>query len=133
MSLKNIKLIFRREMRDQLRDRRTLFMILVLPVLFYPLLGISFFQIAQFLREHPSRVLIIGYESTGGALPELVKQDQFAQQLTENAKAGLVEASRDEPLRHGIERLFHGGARLAWGAAKSLRIHTVNRVFSRES
>jgi sodium transport system permease protein len=91
MSLKNIKLIFRREMRDQLRDRRTLFMILVLPVLFYPLLGISFFQIAQFLREHPSRVLIIGYESTGGALPELVKQDQFAQQLTENAKAGLVE------------------------------------------
>ncbi|HJN66277.1 MAG TPA: hypothetical protein QF761_08745, partial [Pirellulales bacterium] len=78
MSLQNIKLIFRREMRDQLRDRRTLFMILVLPVLFYPLLGISFFQIAQFLREHPSKVLIIGYASTEGSLPELVSQDQFA-------------------------------------------------------
>ena len=64
MKWKNIRLIFRREMRDQLRDRRTLFMIAVLPILFYPLLGVSFFQIAQFLREHPSRVLILGYEGT---------------------------------------------------------------------
>ena len=91
MSLQNIKLIFRREMRDQLRDRRTLFMILVLPVLFYPLLGISFFQIAQFLREHPSKVLIIGYASTEGSLPELVSQDQFARPLRENAKMDQVQ------------------------------------------
>ena len=78
MQWKNVRLIFRREMRDQLRDRRTLFMIAVLPILFYPLLGVSFFQIAQFLREHPSRVLILGYEGTGGNLPELIRQDRFA-------------------------------------------------------
>ena len=78
MKWKNVRLIFRREMRDQLRDRRTLFMIAVLPILFYPLLGVSFFQIAQFLREHPSRILILGYEGTGGNLPELIRQDRFA-------------------------------------------------------
>ena len=32
MSWKNIKLIFMREVRDQLRDRRTLFMITILPL-----------------------------------------------------------------------------------------------------
>ena len=32
MKLSNVKLIFLREVRDQLRDRRTLFMIFVLPL-----------------------------------------------------------------------------------------------------
>ena len=93
MTWKNVRLIFRREMRDQLRDRRTLFMIAVLPVLFYPLLGISFFQIAQFLREHPSRVLILGYESTSADLPELIKDEGFAKNVMDgaNSKSALVE------------------------------------------
>jgi sodium transport system permease protein len=60
MRLSNVKLILGREIRDQLRDRRTLFMIAVLPLFLYPLLGISFFQLAQFLREHPTRVLVVG-------------------------------------------------------------------------
>ncbi|MEC7502281.1 MAG: ABC transporter permease subunit/CPBP intramembrane protease [Planctomycetota bacterium] len=91
MQWKNVRLIFRREMRDQLRDRRTLFMIAVLPILFYPLLGVSFFQIAQFLREHPSRVLILGYEGTGGNLPELIRQDRFAVAPSEQSDATSVE------------------------------------------
>lgn len=60
MKLQNIKLILAREVRDQLRDRRTLFMIAVLPVLLYPLLGMSFLQVSQFLKEHPTRVLVVG-------------------------------------------------------------------------
>ena len=91
MQWKNVRLIFRREMRDQLRDRRTLFMIAVLPILFYPLLGVSFFQIAQFLREHPSRVLILGYEGTGGNLPELIRQDRFAVTPNEQTPSTSVQ------------------------------------------
>jgi sodium transport system permease protein len=56
----NVSLIFRREVRDQLRDRRTLFMIFLLPILLYPLMGTSLFQFAQFMREQPTRVLILG-------------------------------------------------------------------------
>src|SRR6476659_8340310 len=40
-----VRLIARREVRDQLRDRRTLFLILSLPVLMYPLfvgVGLAF-------------------------------------------------------------------------------------------
>ncbi|HEY2415223.1 MAG TPA: ABC transporter permease subunit/CPBP intramembrane protease [Pirellulaceae bacterium] len=62
----NVKLIFFREARDQLRDRRTLFTVLVLPLLLYPLMGALVFQVQQFLREHPSKVRLVG---TAG-LPE---------------------------------------------------------------
>ncbi len=60
MNWSNVKLILVREIRDQLRDRRTLFMIAVLPLLLYPLLGMSFFQVMQFMREHAIRVLVVG-------------------------------------------------------------------------
>ncbi len=60
MNWSNVKLIVQREVRDQLRDRRTMFTIVVLPLLLYPLLGTTFLQMAQFLQEHPTRVLVIG-------------------------------------------------------------------------
>ena len=60
MKWNNVKLIYTREMRDQLRDRRTLFLIAVLPLLLYPLLGMSFVQIAQFLRNTAAKVLVVG-------------------------------------------------------------------------
>jgi sodium transport system permease protein len=50
MNWRNVRLIYGREIRDQLRDRRTLFMIAVLPLLLYPLLGMSVFQLSQFLH-----------------------------------------------------------------------------------
>ena len=53
MTWTNVKLVLHREVRDQLRDRRTLFMIAVLPLLLYPLLGMSMFQVLQFVRVLP--------------------------------------------------------------------------------
>jgi sodium transport system permease protein len=41
-----IRLIWLRELRDQLRDRRTLFMVAGLPVLLYPILGIAVLKFA---------------------------------------------------------------------------------------
>ncbi len=62
MNRTNVKLIFFREVRDQLRDRRTLFTIAVLPLLLYPLLGMSFLQVSQFMHEQPTRIWIVGAE-----------------------------------------------------------------------
>ena len=59
MSWNNVKQVFLREVRDQLRDRRTLFMIFVLPVVLYPLLGLSFFQFAQFIHKHTTKALVV--------------------------------------------------------------------------
>ena len=63
MKWANIKLICARELRDQLRDRRTLFTILILPLVLYPLLGMTYLQVAQFLKDSPTRIWIIGTEN----------------------------------------------------------------------
>ncbi|MAT71457.1 MAG: CPBP family intramembrane metalloprotease domain-containing protein [Planctomycetaceae bacterium] len=82
MQWSNVKLIYLREMRDQFRDRRTLFLIAILPLLLYPLLGMSFFQLAQFLRFESPRVLLLGEEELAGHdwLPPLLGPagDRFA-------------------------------------------------------
>jgi sodium transport system permease protein len=80
MNWSNVRLILGREIRDQLRDRRTLFMIAVLPVLLYPLLAMSFFQASQFLREHDVPVLVIGAPELAD-LPPLIEDGQFAAKL----------------------------------------------------
>ena len=57
---KNTWLIFAREIRDTMRDRRTLFVMIVLPLLLYPLLllGISRLVIYQslVLKGKPARI-----------------------------------------------------------------------------
>jgi sodium transport system permease protein len=63
MNWSNVLLILKREIRDQLRDRRTLFMIFVLPVLLYPLLGLTFIQLGQLAREEPTKVMVIGRQN----------------------------------------------------------------------
>ena len=59
MSWKNVRLIFMREVRDQLRDRRTLFMITVLPVLLYPMLGLGVVQMMLTFSEQQRVVVIL--------------------------------------------------------------------------
>jgi len=87
MNWNHIRLIFKREMNDQLRDRRTLFTITILPILLYPLLGMLMMQIAQFNREHTVRIRVVGVENWPEELP-LLSADQ---QLIPRAGTANVE------------------------------------------
>jgi len=58
MNFRNIFLLLKREVRDQFRDRRTLFMIFVLPLLLYPVLGIFVSQAGQYSNHKPSFVTV---------------------------------------------------------------------------
>lgn len=96
MNWRNVRLIYRRELRDQLRDRRTLFMIIVLPMLLYPMLGMSVFQLSQFVQRHEVRVLVVGGEQLEAIsdVPPLVEDDRFAEQLfsdSQDSKNIVVE------------------------------------------
>jgi sodium transport system permease protein len=71
MNWANICLILFRELRDQLRDRRTLFTVVVLPLLLYPIMGMSLFQVTQFFREQPTLVWIVGQENLPSEVPLL--------------------------------------------------------------
>ncbi len=76
MNWKNIKLIFMREVRDQLRDRRTLFMVAVLPLLLYPALGIGMMQMMVAMDEQVQTVLVVGADEIPE--PELIREGHFA-------------------------------------------------------
>ncbi|WP_422930898.1 ABC transporter permease subunit/CPBP intramembrane protease [Singulisphaera sp. PoT] len=60
MRWSNVFLIFRREVRDQARDRRTLFMIFLLPMLLYPILGIGMIQFSAAFAQKPRNVVVVG-------------------------------------------------------------------------
>jgi sodium transport system permease protein len=83
MNWTNVRLILSREVRDQLRDRRTLFLIAILPLVLYPLMGVSFLQVAQFTSEHPTRVLVFGRSELPGQ-PPLLDGDRFSPSLFSN-------------------------------------------------
>ncbi len=92
MNWRHVWLVFCREVRDQFRDRRTLFMIVVLPLVLYPLLGMSLFQIRQFMQEKATRVLVVGIEHLAGVEPPLVDGGQFAVELFDDPeRAKLLE------------------------------------------
>mgnify|MGYP000566115989 CR=1 FL=1 len=93
MKLSNIKLIIGREIRDQLRDRRTMFMIFVLPVLLYPLLGLSLAQISQFVQEQVVTVMVVGAEQLEDLPPERIGELLRLIQEGEEARRRLVEAN----------------------------------------
>lgn len=62
-----IGLIWFREMRDLLRDRRTLFMILVVPIILYPIMGLIGLWLGMALVERQNVIGVHGLEH----LPEL--------------------------------------------------------------
>lgn len=78
MNWQHVQLIFKREMVDQLRDRRTLFTITILPLLLYPLLGMLLMQVAQFHRDNTVKIAVIGYENWPEQLPLLDDSGKIA-------------------------------------------------------
>lgn len=86
-----IWLIFRREVHDQLRDRRTLMMIVGLPIVLYPLLGLGIAQFAASFENKPRLVFVLNSSSLPEE-PRLLEStgEQFATSLFDSPN----EASR---------------------------------------
>ncbi|MAT15720.1 MAG: CPBP family intramembrane metalloprotease domain-containing protein [Planctomyces sp.] len=76
MNWRNIRLIFMREVRDLLRDRRTLFMVFMMPLLLYPALGIGMAQMMLSYREKVRTVVVLGSEYLPP--PPLLAEGAFA-------------------------------------------------------
>ncbi|MBM4003066.1 MAG: CPBP family intramembrane metalloprotease [Planctomycetes bacterium] len=117
MQWSKIKLIFLRELRDQLRDRRTLFTIAVLPLILYPLLGMSFLQVAQFTREHRSTILLQGADDLPST-PRLLDGENFAAEVCPGSEAQLLRivprpspqpAPAAEELRQEAQKAIRSG------------------------
>jgi sodium transport system permease protein len=95
LNLKTVRVIFRKEMLDVLRDRRTLIAMLGVPILLYPLLFVVMSQVAmlemQRVEDTPSRVAVV---SDPGRIVE--------EWLQNSPKLNVREsADPDEELRRG--------------------------------
>lgn len=77
MLWKNVRLVFFREVFDQLRDRRTLFMVAVLPLLLYPLLAIAMVQMTVSFEEQRRTVLLVNAQE----LPKVPLLDESGDQF----------------------------------------------------
>lgn len=95
MNWSNVKVVFLREVRDQLRDRRTLFMIAVLPVVLYPLLGMSMFQVTQFVREQTTKILVAGVDHLPPS-PPLFEDGHVAERWFQAPPSNLDIVADDE-------------------------------------
>ena len=90
-------------MIDQFRDRRTLAMIFVVPLFLYPLMGVTFFQASQFVRERSSRILVIYSDEKPDFLPESKLLDYRYEKQPKSsagdfAKLSLTEKTCDSVL-----------------------------------
>lgn len=102
MKWPNVKLIFARELRDQMRDRRTLFTVAVMPMILYPLMGMAMLQVAQFMREYPTKVWVVGQENLPVS-PALIVEGSINEEFAPQRAASLLELSTS---REG-DQTFH--------------------------
>ncbi|MEW4561204.1 ABC transporter permease subunit/CPBP intramembrane protease [Bremerella sp. JC770] len=95
MNWDNVKLILKRELRDQARDRRTLFSVIGLPVLLYPLMGLMVLQVMQFRTTHPTRLRVIGLNELPGTpdlfVPSVLKEDELPDDATYEFSSELLQ------------------------------------------
>ena len=109
--------IFRREVRDQLRDRRTLLLIFVMPILLYPILGIGTAQLQFTIDQKPRTVVLLGADNLPPAPPLLAEGgDRFHPALLAKADTPLLHV-RTEPVGSPWEQADFRRAALRKGMA----------------
>ena len=110
----NVTTIFRREVRDQIRDRRTLFMVFVLPLLLYPILGIGVLQLSTAFEAKPRTVVVVGAENLpaspsllnetrDGFDPTLFSRPKDAERLHVRVEPANTPWLKPDAIRTGIQ------------------------------
>jgi sodium transport system permease protein len=82
MSLRNIGIVYRKELTEALRDRRTLISTIIVPLFLFPVLSVGFGALAVELlgkaKEEIPRVMILGGEDSPQVLEGIRKLDKIA-------------------------------------------------------
>jgi sodium transport system permease protein len=96
MSLRNIGIVYRKELTEALRDRRTLISTIVVPLFLFPILSVGFGSLAVELvgkaKEETPKVMILGGEDSPQVLEGIKKLDKIEVVPTQtNWKNQIVE------------------------------------------
>ena len=124
MTWRNIATVYLKELRDSLRDRRTLISVIVVPTFVMPLLfllvgKVTASSVAKAREDVPTVALIGGQDS-----PEILARFRAAKGMrVTDAPAGWRSAIADKTLRVAVEIPDRFAARLEAGEAPAVRIY----------
>src|SRR5712691_797294 len=124
VSLRSIGIVYRKELVDSLRDRRTLISMIVVPLLLMPLLtiglGVILVRQVDQAREEVPKVMILGGEDSPKVRAELEKLEgvQIVPQ-----KLDYAEEISDKQIRAAVEIPAGFDAKLAAGQPMSVKIY----------
>jgi sodium transport system permease protein len=124
VSLRNIGIVYRKELVDSLRDRRTLVSMIVVPLLIMPLLTIgmgvlSIALVGVAMREVP-QVMILGGKDSPGVMAELHKMKDLQIVPT---KADYAEEISNKKIRAAVEIPDDFETKLAAGESSTVKIY----------
>jgi len=123
MSLRNIGIVYRKELTDSLRDRRTLVSMIVVPFLLMPLLTIGFGvvsvrQVGEARNEVPE-VMILGGEDSPVIRSKLAQLEDVR---LVPANSDYVQEITDKKIRAAVEIPPDFDAKLAAGESSTVKI-----------
>ncbi len=125
MTLPNILTVYRKELLDMVRDRRTLYATLVFPLVLFPVMTTGFAKLSELslekTRREAQRIMLLGEERA----PELAARIRADQQLeVVTPAANFREQINEKKLRAAMEFPPGFAARLEQGApAPEIRIY----------
>jgi sodium transport system permease protein len=124
VSLRNIGIVYRKELIDSLRDQRTLISMIAVPLLLVPLLTIGLLvvmvrQVGEASEEVP-KVMILGGEDSPNVLAEL-ENLQGVKIVPENS--AYAEEISNKQIRAAVEIPPGFDAKLAAGEPMSVKIY----------
>jgi sodium transport system permease protein len=144
MSLRNIGIVYRKELTEALRDRRTLISSILIPLLLFPVLAggvvYSFAEILGEASREPSKIVVLG----GADSPDVVAGLKNAKNLRVIAStANYVDLISNKKIRAAVEippgfqaavergehpavkiYIFTGDIKSAFGATRIERVFT---------
>jgi sodium transport system permease protein len=123
MSLRNIGIVYRKELTESLRDRRTVISMIVVPLLLMPLLtigigGVMVRQLGQVRGEVP-KIMILGGQDSPNLRNQLaqLKQVEFVPE-----RSDYVEEISNKQIRVAVEIPPAFDAKLAAGQSMTVKI-----------
>jgi sodium transport system permease protein len=124
MSLRNVGIVYRKELVDSLRDRRTVISMVVVPLLVMPLLGIGMLALSAKLvgqaREEVPKVMILGGKDSPNVIAEL---RQLTNLQIVSAKSDYAEEISNRQIRAAVEIPEGFEAKLAAGQSSTVKIY----------
>jgi sodium transport system permease protein len=124
MSLRNISVVYRKEVTEWVRDRRTLISTVIIPLLLFPILMVGFSSLAVVMvgkaQQEVPKVMILGGEDSPQVLEKLRALDKL--EIVPSADDWRHEIS-EKQIRAAVELPKGFQASLESGASETVKIY----------